>query len=81
MTDHSNGVNNKVSFRTLDISVVSDDGFAQTGPLDGFLLLFTARKKTDPDFHSEINAIVFTKFFTDKVYPKPCYIGTRHVLI
>lgn len=52
-------VDYKVSLGSEDKSIVSHLGYSETGVLPGCLLLFTGRKREDPNYHSEMNSIAF----------------------
>ena len=52
-----------------DRSIVSHIGSAEYGLLHNCLLLFTGRKKSDTDYHSEMNQEVFLKWMNDTVFP------------
>jgi len=53
-----------------DRSIVCHLGSAETGLLEDCLLMFTGRKRANPDYHSEMNGSVFLHWLEDTVFAK-----------
>lgn len=64
------GVEYQVPSGSGDRSIISHLGSRQSGLLGGELLLFTCRKRADPDFHTEMNQEVFKNWLQNFVFPK-----------
>lgn len=49
--------------------------------LAGCLLLFTGQKREDPDYHSEMNSIVFCEWLEQTLFPKLQSDGAKRVVV
>jgi DDE superfamily endonuclease len=72
----------KVPSGSGDRAIVSHLGSAETGLLDGCLLLYNdAKSNNNADYHSEMNASVFLDWLLKKVFPRMKEFGKTCVLV
>jgi hypothetical protein len=65
-----------------DRAIVSHLGSAETGILDGCLLLYNGSKSNNnADYHSQMNASVFLDCLQKKVFPKMKELGKKCALV
>lgn len=74
-----------IDYRVLtcsgDRSILYHLGSAETGLLEDFVLLFTGRKRSYTDYHTEINSCVILPWLENAVSPHIQQTGVRRVLV
>ena len=71
----------KVPAGNGDWSIVFHLGSAETGLLSNCFLLFTGRKRMDPEYHSEMKSSVFIKWLEHTVFPELKRICNKSLLV